>query len=147
MNPLLRQTKGQTVALDSMVFIYAFEEHPSYLVLLKSFFQSLENGDLRAVTSTITIAECLVVPYRQKEYALAAQYLTLFRNFPHLSTLPVTGEIAERSAFLRAQYNLKTPDAIQLATALVSGAPFFLTNDEGLPSLREIRVLLLSRLT
>ncbi len=46
--------------------------------------------------------------------------MVLFRNFPHLSVLPVTDEIAERAAFLRAHYGLKTPDALQLATALIS---------------------------
>ncbi len=146
MNPLLSKIKDQMVTVDSMIFIYAFEQHSTYLPFVRSFFQSLEDGDIRAVTSTITIAECLVVPYRQKDYALAAQYLVLFRNFPHLSTLPVTGEVAERAAFLRAQYNVKTPDAIQLATALVSDAPFFLTNDEALPSIDGIHTLLLSRI-
>jgi predicted nucleic acid-binding protein len=146
MNPFLRKIKDQTVAVDSMIFIYAFEQHSTYLPFVKSFFQSLEKGDFRALTSTITIAECLVLPYRQKDYALAAQYLVLFRNFPHLSALAVTGEIAERAASLRAQHNLKTPDAIQLATALLSDARFFLTNDEALPSIEGIHTLLLSRM-
>ena len=146
MTSFLRSLKGQKIAIDTMIFIYAFEKHSTYLPFVKSFFQSLEKGDLRAVTSTVTLAECLVLPYRQRDYALAAQYLVLFRNFPHLSALAVTGDIAERAAFLRAQYNLKTPDAIQLATALVSDAPFFLTNDESLPTIEGIQTLLLSRM-
>ena len=142
----LRDFKGFPVALDTMIFIYAFEEHPTYLPLLKTFFRALEKGDLRAVTSTITVTECLVQPYRKKDFALAAQYLVLFRNFPHLSVVPVSEDIAERAAFLRAERHLSTPDAIQLATGLVSGCRFFLTNDEGLPSIEGISVLLLDHL-
>lgn len=147
MNPLLKKIKGHTVALDTMVFIYVFEEHPTYLSLLKPLFHSVEKGEKDAITSTITIAECLVLPYRQKDYGLAAQYMVLFRNFPHLSVIPVTDDIAERAAFLRAHHNLRIPDAIQLATGLSSGAPFFLTNDEELPPVKGIQTLILSRLT
>lgn len=145
--PLPKSIRGQMVGLDTMIFIYAFEEYPRYVSLLRSFFLALEKGDMEAVTSTLTITECLVQPYRKNNFALAAQYLALFRNFPHLSVIPVTDEIAERAAFLRAHYNLKTPDAIQLATALVSGSRFFLTNDADLPSVKGTQILILDRLS
>src|SRR5512143_638462 len=129
MTSLLKDLKGHQVALDTMIFICAFEEHPAYLPILKSFFHALEKGEMKAVTSPITITECLVQPYRKKDFALSAQYLFLFRNFPNLSIVPLTDDIAERAAFLRARYNVRTPDAIQLATAIVSGCHAFLTND------------------
>jgi predicted nucleic acid-binding protein len=105
----------------------------------------VEKGRIEATTSTITLTECLVQPYREKNMVLAVRYMVLFRNFPHLSVLSVTDEIAERAAFLRAYYNLKTPDAIQLATALVSGSRAFLTNDEEMPEVEEIQVLILAQ--
>jgi predicted nucleic acid-binding protein len=130
-----------------MVFIYAFEEHPAHLPLLKNFFGALEKGEIEAVTSTVSITECLVHPYRKKDFSLAAHYMVLFRNFPHLSVIPLTDEIAERAAFLRARYNLKTPDAIQVATALVSGCRAFLTNDENITAVEGIDILLLDRIS
>ena len=142
---LLKGLKSQKVGLDTMIFIYAFEEHPAYLSLLKDFFHALEKGEIEAVTSTISITECLVQPYRKKDFALAAQYMVLFRNFPHLSVVSVTDDIAERAAFLRAHYHLKTPDAIQAATALISGCRALLTNDETLASIEGIDILLLDQ--
>jgi predicted nucleic acid-binding protein len=130
-----------------MIFIYAFEEHPAYLPLLRDFFGALEKGEGEAVTSTLSITECLVQPYRKKDFALAAHYMILFRNFPHLSVLPMTDDIAERAAFLRAQYHLKTPDAIQVATALVSGSSAFLTNDETITSVKGIDIVVLDQLS
>ncbi|WP_225896572.1 type II toxin-antitoxin system VapC family toxin [Amazonocrinis nigriterrae] len=41
--------------------------------------------------------------------------------------------IAETAAQLRADSNLRTPDAIQIATAIRAGASFFVTNDARLP--------------
>ena len=147
MTSFLKDLKGRKIALDTMIFIYAFEEHPAYASLVKAFFFALERGEMEAVTSVVTITECLTQPYRRKDFALAAQYMVLFRNFPHLSVAPVTDDIAERAAFLRAQYSLKTPDALQLATALLSGSLFFLTNDESLTSVKEISALVLDRLS
>jgi hypothetical protein len=42
---------------------------------------------------------------------------------------------------------LNPPDAIQLATALVSGSRFFLTNDADLPSVEGTQILILDRLS
>jgi len=145
MIPFLKPLQGKQIALDTMIFIYAFEEHSVYIPLLKPFFREVEKGRIIAVTSTVTLAECLVQPFRAKAMELAARYKTLFRDFPHLSVIPVSDEIAERAAWLRAQYHMKTPDAIQLATALVSGSHIFLTNDEGLPQVEGIHVLVLDR--
>jgi len=142
----LRELRNQSVALDTMIFIYAFEEHPAYQAILKSFFRALEKGEMNAVTSTLTITECLVQPYRRKNLALSAQYLVLFRNFPNLSIIPLTDDIAERAAFLRARHNLRTPDAVQLATALVSGCHAFLTNDDRFLVAEGMRVLILDQL-
>lgn len=147
MTSFLKGLKSQKVGLDTMIFIYAFEEHPGYLPLLKHFFSVLEKGEIEAVTSTITITECLVQPYRKKDFALAARYMVLFRNFPHLSIIPTTDDIAERAAFLRAHYNLKTPDAIQVATALISGCRAFLTNDETIATIEGIDILLLDQIS
>ena len=147
MTPFLRSLKGQKVAIDTMIFIYAFEEHPAYASLLRTFFAALEKGEMEAVTSTVTITECLTQPYRKKDFSLAAQYMVLFRNFPHLSVVPVTDDIAERAAFLRAHQNLRTPDALQLATAIISGSNFFLTNDESLSFISNIPILILDRLS
>jgi predicted nucleic acid-binding protein len=145
MIPFLKPLQDKQIALDTMIFIYAFEEHSVYIPLLQPFFREVEKGRIIAVTSTVTLAECLVQPFRAKAMELAARYKTLFRDFPHLSVIPVSDEIAERAAWLRAQYHMKTPDAIQLATALVSGSHIFLTNDEGLPQVEGIHVLVLDR--
>jgi len=143
----LKRLKGQKIAIDTMIFIYAFEEHPAHASFLRSFFSALEKGEMESATSSVTITECLTQPYRVKDFALAAQYMALFRNFPHLSVVPVTDDIAERAAFLRASQNLKTPDALQLATALLSGSNFFLTNDQSLSSIQDIPILILDRLS
>ncbi|MFB3885921.1 MAG: type II toxin-antitoxin system VapC family toxin [Thermodesulfobacteriota bacterium] len=142
----LKKLKNHKIALDTMVFIYAFENHPSYLPFVKPLFHEVEKGEMEAVTSTLTMAECLVQPYKRKDTILAVHYRVLFRNFPHLSVLPLTEEIADRTAFLRANYRLRTPDAIQLATAFVAKCYAMITNDANLPPVEGIHILVLDRL-
>ena len=58
-------------------------------------------------------------------------------------TYEISHSISERSAVLRANYGLKTPDAIQIATALHHDADFFLTNDLSLERVADLKVLVL----
>ena len=49
--------------------------------------------------------------------------------------LPLDAKVADVASGLRAEYNIKTPDAIQVASAMLAGAKAFITNE---PSLRRI---------
>ena len=60
--------------------------------------------------------------------------------------IPVTFEIADKAAQLRAQYNLRTPDALHIASAIESGCQALLTNDLGIKRVTELRVLVLDEL-
>jgi predicted nucleic acid-binding protein len=55
-------------------------------------------------------------------------------------------EIAKKAAGLRAKYGLKTPDAIQFATAIYGSADYFLTNDIRLKVVREIEIFILDNI-
>ena len=63
-----------------------------------------------------------------------------------LTTVLLDQNIAEEAARLRAFHNIRTPDSIQMATALKMEATFFLTNDIRLPSLPNLTILMLDEL-
>jgi len=54
--------------------------------------------------------------------------------------------VAGRGAELRAKYSLRTPDALQMAAAIVRKTHYFLTNDARLRSVAEIQSMTLSEL-
>jgi len=60
--------------------------------------------------------------------------------------VPLTEDVAEEAARLRAAHNLRTPDSIQMATALLAGAGYFLTNDAKLAAVPGMQVLTLDAL-
>ena len=70
-------------------------------------------GEFSVVTSVLTITKVLVYPLRQGNTALAQQYREILFTSQGLTAIEVFPDIAENAAELRADYNLRTPDAKQ----------------------------------
>ena len=140
---LLNIIHSETIFVDTVAFIYFVERNPVYVDVLRPVFNAIDVGELRAITTTITYSEVLVHPCRQGNQDLVAKYETLLRETPNLTIAPFNLKLAKQTAEIRAQYGLKTPDAIQWATAIRYGVKFFLTNDSGFQRFSDPRVLLL----
>jgi len=138
--------KGKIIGLDTMVFIYHFEENRVYSPLTFSIFESLEKGNFNGITSILTLLEILVKPKRENNLILTERYKILFETFPNLQVKTLDENIADIASSLRANYNINTPDAIQVATSLETQADIFITNDKTLKKISEIKVLLLSEM-
>jgi predicted nucleic acid-binding protein len=139
----LKRLQGRVIGLDTAPLIYFIERNEAYLTLVRSFFQAIDRGDFRAITSTLTLTEVLVHPLRSNNLELAEQYRDIILDSENLQTIPISVEIAEIAAGLRATSNIRTPDALQIATALQGGASFFLTNDIRLSAVPDLEVIVL----
>jgi predicted nucleic acid-binding protein len=138
--------KRNAICLDTRVFIYHFESHPRYRSATLSVFESIERGEISTVTSVLSLLEVLTGVRKAGNPALEKQYRWVFRSFPNLQLVPVTEEITDEASSLRAKYGIRTPDAIQIGTALASGSDGFVTNDMTLKRVEEIDVLVLEDL-
>ena len=138
--------KGHTVGLDTAPLIYFTEQNGAYLEKVDPFFEALGKGELQVVTSVMTLLEALVRPIRDSDLILAQTYREFLLNTTNVAIYDVSQEIAEEAARLRALYKIRTPDSIQLATAIHKKADFFLTNDIVLASLPDIKILVLDDL-
>jgi len=134
------------IALDTALFIYFIEEHPSFLPVVEPIFHAIDSGRLEGFTCALTLPETLVIPYRKKDDALAARYETLLTRSRGLRLVEVDRACLRRAARLRASHRIRTPDAIQLAAALSREIPLFLTHDRDLPAVPGIEIVQLSSL-
>ena len=141
----LATLRGKVVGLDTTPLIYFIEENSTYLELVSPFFEAIDQGEVNAVTSIVTLLEVLVHPFQHGDAALVQQYRDILLNSQGLTTIPLSQDIAEEAARIRAAHNIRTPDAIQMATAIYVGASHFLTNDARLPSLPQLKVLVLDK--
>lgn len=135
--------KHRSIGLDTMLFIYQFEKYKNFWQSTQTIFSFLEAGRFKAVTSVIGLIEILTKPKKEKNYLLVKEYQELLTDFPNLRVVNVDSEIADLSSSLRAKYDLTTPDAILVATALSCGATGFITSDVKLKKIKEIEVFVL----
>jgi predicted nucleic acid-binding protein len=139
MEHLSEQLAGHTtIGLDTSIFIYHFEAHPRYLPLTRDLLSGVETGQWNAITSTVTIMELTVHPWRLNRPAVARAYEALLIHFPHLLLADVTRDVARRAAQLRARHRIRPADALQVAAALIHGATAFVTNDRTLARLSSV---------
>lgn len=137
---LLSDIGSGPIGLDSSAFIYYIEENPLYLPVLDSLFDEIGEGRLRAVTSSLTLLETLVVPLRAGNEVLARQY-EQFLTQSRVLLIPINPPLLRAAAHVRAATRLKTPDAIQVTSALSAGCPAFLTNDQRVTSVPGLQIL------
>jgi len=111
------------IYLDSCIAIYLVEEHPAYASSIENM---LSTCDGIVCYSPLTELECLVLPLRLKRGDL----LDKFSRFFSLNLKLEMPEAVYREATrLRADFGIKTPDALHLATARFHNCTEFWTND------------------
>lgn len=133
----------RVVGLDSMAFIYHFEGHPTYGPLTRILFSRIESGGLHACTSTLTLCEVLTGALKAGDGRLAQVYQQVFELMPNLTVSAVDRECAALAARIRVQAGLRTPDALQIATAVRCGAELLITNDARLRQVDPIQIVVL----
>ena len=145
MGKLTPTIQGKLVFFDSAPLIYYVEQHPAYSEAAEEFFEALDRGTARGGTSVLTLVEVLTKPLRDGREDIAREYQGILMEAVGVMLYPIDDIVCERAARLRADHNwLRTPDALQVATALVYGADLIVTNDERWKRLTEIQVIVLS---
>ena len=139
-------TDVSALGFDTAPFIYFIERHPAYGALMRDVFRRVDTGTIAGYTSTLTVVEVLTKPYQVQDDLLARRYRTLLLRSRNFTVVPIDAMIADSAAEIRARYRLRTPDALQLATAMRAGCEAFLTNDHALRRVTDIRVLILDEL-
>ncbi|KKU28652.1 MAG: hypothetical protein UX80_C0012G0010 [Candidatus Amesbacteria bacterium GW2011_GWA2_47_11b] len=131
-----------------MVFIYLIEKTEPYFTTCRHLLSLAESGQIIALSSIISVLETLSPSkYIPAEYT-QTEIVNFFKSTPGVSICPVDWPICLEAARLRRENKfLKTPDSIQLATAIANHADFFITHDTRLQKLRlpNLKIISLDR--
>ena len=138
--------RHRRVGLDTSIFIYQLEAHERYVALTDSIFSWIERAGHEAVTSTITMTELLVPSYRDNDERRVDEFYGLLSMYPNLKWIAPDLETADLAAKLRALHRLRTPDALQAATALRARATGYITNDPVFARIKEFETAVLDQL-
>lgn len=104
-------------------------------------FRGIASGGIKAQTSSLTLYQVLVEAYRQGQPTVARGVARDLRLYPRLTIVPATSEVAVQAAEVRARLGGRPERALQIATALVSGAEVYLTSGSGLRRIAGMRVV------
>ncbi len=118
--------------LDANIIIYQVEAVEPFNRQVFATVQELvaRHPDAGFAVSRLSMLECLVKPLREQNTAEIDRYRAFFAS-AGLQMVEVSSQVIETATLLRARHGLRTPDAIQAASALSVKAPVtFLTGDK-----------------
>ena len=131
-------TEFKRVFVDTAPIIYYLENSSLYMDSIKKFFTKCIEENIQIVTSSITVEEYLVFPYSSGKMEFADNFKR-FIQYMNIEVVDIDSNIAEHGAKIRGQYkNFKSMDALQIASAIVSGCDMFFTNDKQLRQEKEL---------
>lgn len=119
-----------------MTFIYHFDRIEPYFAHTTKLFTNAQRGEFDIITSIISVIETLSPAVYRHSPGLIKEINIYFKEAHYLHVVDITWDIAQEAAKLRREYtHLRTPDAVQLATAIISQSDAFITNDVKLKKL------------
>ena len=135
-----------TLFLDANIIIYRVEAIEPYnqqvLVLVQELVALHPNAGF--AVSRLSMMECLVKPLRDQNNADIERYRGLFAS-SGLQIIELSSLVLEAATLLRARHGLRTPDAIQAASAMtIKGPVTFLTGDKQFGKVPGLNVRLVS---
>ena len=115
------------IYLDSCICVYAIESasrfHGNVIKALA------RHPEAQFAVSHLVMAECLVGPLKSGNSFVVQDYEALFKR---VVVLDLNEAVFRQAAQIRAQGNLKMPDALHVACAQFHGCTALWTNDERL---------------
>ncbi len=110
----------QRLAFDTAPLIYFIERHPKYFPLMAHIMNQVANNLIVGSSASIALTEVLVQPLRNGNQGLANRDEQVLSNSHNFRLHPISVQVARRAADFRANYNLRTPDALHIAVACSS---------------------------
>jgi predicted nucleic acid-binding protein len=120
------------IALDTNILIYFLEGIEPQATKVEKLFGSFMKRENEGILSTMSIAEVLTGFYASGETERAAKTIRLLKDLTldSFKIVPVTFEIADLAASLRAKRGGKLPGALIAATALDQRAKLVYSQDK-----------------
>ena len=127
------------VYCDSVILIYFLDHVGPLQAKADAKLGAIRQHGGRLAVSDLTRFECRVGPIKRNDAKMLAAFDRFFAS-PDVHTVPLTPDVWDKAAEIRATLGLKTADALHLAAAIVGNCDTFLTNDSQLRRCSDINV-------
>jgi len=118
------------ITIDTNIFINVKEEEEPFFEYSSKILDAIEDGQLKGVISIITIAELCVGYYNINKPKEKDEYISKLYSQDNYIIVNLNRRLADHSAKIRSETNLRLPDSIIVAASLNEKASFLISNDE-----------------
>ena len=119
------------VYFDSCCFIDLLQDVQERAPAVAELCQKAAADDLVIVTSALTIAEVCKLPATGKQPEEQTKKILAFFENPYIVIRSLDRGIAERANLVARDHGIKPPDAVHVATAMLTGCAVLYTFDAG----------------
>lgn len=121
------------IALDSNIFIRALGDRGPLGKKAIQLLEDIKQTTTKVFVSVMVLEEFFVRVFKEKKEKNLAYILNFITLDGLVQLVDVNQQIALLAAEIRAKYHIKAPDAIHLASAIISKADTFITTDRKIP--------------
>ena len=118
--------------LDTNSVIGMLERQSPFAEAQLAFLASIDEGSVACASSELTLAECLVLPFRTGTTDRIDAVLEFLDDRPQLPLLKADRACFIRAALIRAGTGMRLPDALHVALAEMGGCTVFMSADAGI---------------
>ncbi|MHA1647328.1 MAG: type II toxin-antitoxin system VapC family toxin [Promethearchaeota archaeon] len=126
------------ISLDTNIFLSIKNKEDSS-PFCEKILNVIEEKKFIGVLSTVVISEVLVGFYQNNEIWEADEFSQNITAYYKI--IPVSLEVSQKGAKIRAKYNIKLPDALIVASLDLSETKILITLDKGLSKCSEILIM------
>jgi predicted nucleic acid-binding protein len=133
------------IFLDACAIIYWVEMSGPHYTRFADLLHDLRKKYKRPsfAVSHLSLLECRVKPLQERDENLLNRYQQFFCA-RDLTRVPISLDIIEKAAELRAFHHLRTPDALQASSAIsIPDDIIFVTGDKNFKKIPKLEVLLI----
>ncbi|MGC2035023.1 MAG: PIN domain-containing protein [Thermoplasmata archaeon] len=127
---------GPSALLDTNIFLSARNRNETGHAACRRLLDRVDDGALRAIVSTISIAEVRAGLGPAEARAVWQAFVSHLLTSPNYRLEPVDASIAEMGGELRQKSKLTLPDALIIATGMIKRVDFVVTQDRQLARLQ-----------
>lgn len=120
---------GMKIGLDTNIFLNVKNKEEPFYQYSEAILNAIDNGDLEAIVSVITIAELCVGYYNADEIIDKDEFISGLYSNQYYDIIDMNLKVADKSGEIKNKSNLKLPDCIITASILLEGASCLITND------------------
>lgn len=137
---------GKRVYFDTNIFIYLLEGNENLHTQIEALKRIILTDECSIFSSELVFTEMLPPVVRSENDSAIQRVLRFLELEGVFHLVPVSKNICIQAGVLRGKTNMKTPDAIHVASAMHEKCTHFLTNDTGIQLPKSIERVLFSYL-